>query len=71
VTAAEKLGWIGIAVYSAGDTLTRDQALALIAAFFTKDPRARINPRQLAELLARISQEEKPRARQRKALAAG
>jgi hypothetical protein len=40
-----------VAAYSAGDTISRDEALSLIASLFAEDPIKRLNPATLAELL--------------------
>jgi hypothetical protein len=51
LSVSKKLEYIQAAVYSAGNELTADQVLALIASFFPPDTGARINPAMLSELL--------------------
>ncbi len=66
LTAAKKLELVRLAVYSAGDTITPAEALALIGGLFAEDPKARIDPQRLPELRALAAQ---PRPRRRRALA--
>ncbi len=55
MTQAQRLKLIEAAVYSVGDTITKDEALSLIAGLFRGDPGTRINKERLAELLNAVT----------------
>lgn len=55
LTSSEKLELIRVAAFSAGDTLTPTEALALIASLFKEDPIVRIERARLPELLALVT----------------
>ncbi len=54
MTAGAKLRLVQLAAYSAGDTITPAQALAVIASVFP-DPGSRLNPATLPELLHAVT----------------
>lgn len=68
LTVAKKLEIVRLAVYSSGDTITPAQALSLIAGLFAEDPKARIDPQRLPELLALVTPPRPRRRRQALAL---
>jgi hypothetical protein len=65
LSASKKLELIQAAVYSAGNELTADQVLVLIASFFPADTGARINPAMYTELLNLVTPQRPRRKRLR------
>jgi hypothetical protein len=65
LTASRKLEFIRLAVYSADDTITQAQALSFIASLFAEDPRTRLNPAALPELLNLVTPSPRRRAQRR------
>ena len=55
LTASEKMKLVHIAAFSAGDTISAEEAISLIASIFKEDPIRRIEPSKLPELLALVT----------------
>ena len=64
MNATQKLRLVQLAVYSAGDTITHAEAVALIGGLFTEDPGERLNPARLSELRA-LTAVQRPHRRKR------
>jgi hypothetical protein len=65
IPAGKKLQLVQLAVYSAGDTITREQALAFISSLFAEDPGTRINAEMFAELLNLVTPSRPRRLRKK------